>query len=67
MLHIDRPAVVAQADGHSQSVDHRKMDDLQLFQAFFKQVSGDEMNPDQAGAFTTVVDDLRQAQRESAV
>ena len=64
ILHIERPAVTSPSAGGSGRVDHRKMDEIQLFQAFFKEVTGGTLNGAQSAAFAKVVDQVRRTQRE---
>lgn len=64
ILHIERPAAANHPAGGSSRVDHRKMDEIQLFQAFFKEVTGGTLNEAQSAAFTKVVDQVRRTQRE---
>ena len=63
ILHIERPAVTSPSAGGSR-VDHRKMDEIQLFQAFFKEVTGATLNEVQSATFAKVVDQVRRTQRE---
>ena len=42
------------------------MNDAELFAAFFAQVSGSELTSEEASAYTTVVDAMRQREREVA-
>lgn len=63
VLHIERPTVSSpSADGGR--VDHRKMDEMQLFGAFFKEVTGGTLTKAQSAAFVKVADQVRRAQRE---
>jgi exonuclease SbcD len=62
VLHIERPAVTSPSGGGR--VDHRKMDEMQLFGAFVKEVTGGALTEAQSAAFAKVADQVRRAQRE---
>ena len=47
------------------AMDHRKLNDADLFTAFFSQATGDEISPNQAAAYAAVVDAMRQQERET--
>lgn len=64
ILHIERPVVTGPSSISISRVDHRKMDEVQLFQAFFKEVTGSTLNEAQSAAFAKVVDQVRRTQRE---
>lgn len=66
VLHIERPQLMSALDTGSEARrDHRKMQDLDLFSAFFAQVTSDELNPEESAAYVKAVDSLRQEQREA--
>ena len=56
---------VAQAAGQAgRAIDHRKMTETELFAAFYHEVTGEALSSGQRKAFVTVVEKLRQADRE---
>jgi exonuclease SbcD len=64
-LKISRSEFEPQVRPGGRRVDHTKLNDLDLFGAFFHQVTGDAMVADQSKAFTEVVEALRRQERES--
>jgi exonuclease SbcD len=64
-LHVERPALDASSPACRPAMDHRKLNDADLFTAFFSQATGDEISPDQAAAYAAVVDAMRQQERET--
>jgi exonuclease SbcD len=58
-LHLERPDLEQAVQGSTSGADHRKLNDIDLFQAFFTQVTGDELTPDQRNAYEAIVDSLR--------
>jgi exonuclease SbcD len=64
VLHIERPALLAEARASEGRADHRKMTDAELFAAFYAQVTDDELTDAQAEAYAAVVDKMRRAERE---
>lgn len=62
VLHIERPAVTPSPGGPK--MDHRKMDEAQLFDAFFKEMTGEQLSPEQLAAFAEVVERVRRHERE---
>ena len=65
VLHIDRPVLLGRTDRPASRADHRKMKDLELFGAFFEEVTGDRLTKQQEEAYAKVVDGMREAERES--
>ncbi len=63
-LNIRRPCFTP-GRGPETNFDHRKMNDTELFSSFFRQVTGDELTCAQRQAFTSVVDALREQEREA--
>jgi len=63
VLHLNRPLL---EDGRARvpAPDHRQVTDGDLFQAFFRDTVGQELTTEEQDAFATVVDDLRQKERE---
>lgn len=64
-LHLDRPALTSAADGSGSRPDHTKMTDAELFGDFFRQVTGEPLTEAQSAAFATVIDAMRQREREA--
>ncbi len=66
ILHVERPFFEAFRGSPQERVDHRKLDDVQLFKSFFQQVTGQELNDAQAAAYHSVVETLKKSLREEA-
>jgi exonuclease SbcD len=64
VLHIERPFFDLQNSSVSDRLDHRKLNDMDLFAAFFRQVTGVDLSSEQRVAYATTVDDLRKLDRE---
>ncbi len=64
VLHIERPAQLIGGELRGASMDHRQMQDLDLFSAFFSQVTPDELTAEQSDAYAKAVDALRREERE---
>jgi exonuclease SbcD len=45
--------------------DHRKHSESALFEAFYKQATGEDLSGEQARAFSSIVDKLRREEREA--
>jgi exonuclease SbcD len=58
-LHIERPDLEWTGDKGSRSDDHRKLNDSDLFQAFFTQVTGDDLTSEQRSVYEAIVGKLR--------
>ena len=67
VLHLIRPQLTSTGEGYSQRGDHRRLSDVDLFNAFFEQMTGEALNPAQAEAYTAVIETLRQGEREATV
>lgn len=63
-LEISRSVLEAQVRSGGTRVDHTKLKDLDVFGAFFDQVTEAPMTAEQSKAFTEVVEVLRQQERE---
>jgi exonuclease SbcD len=63
VLHIERPFIQQSDRRAGRAEDYAKLSELDLFSAFFQQVAGRELTPDQREAFIRVVEDFRQKQR----
>ena len=64
VLHIERPALFAEARADGARADHRKMTDAELFGAFYSQVTGEDLTGAQAAAYAAVVDRRKRIERE---
>ena len=49
---------------HGTHTDHRKMDDIELFASFFFQATGEHLTEEQESAYASVVNAVRQRERE---
>jgi len=66
VLHVERSCLAVPANDRKHPGDHRKLNDLDLFAAFFSQVTGDGLSEAEAAAYESIVDDLRRRDREAA-
>ncbi|HMK35206.1 MAG TPA: exonuclease SbcCD subunit D [Desulfomonilaceae bacterium] len=66
VLHIERECLAPGVQNLEGRTDHRKINDMDLFAAFFSQVTGSELDPAEAAAYGSIVTDLRMADREAA-
>jgi exonuclease SbcD len=64
VLHIERPGLMAGGNMHGTHTDHRKMDDTELFASFFFQATGEHLTEAQESAYASVVNAMRQQERE---
>lgn len=64
-LHLERPGLTMALDANGPRPDHTKMTDAQLFGDFFRQVTGEPLSEAQSSAFATVIDAMRQHEREA--
>lgn len=67
ILHIERPAVMSGGNLQKPSGDHRRQSEAELFGAFFLQMTGLELNEEQAGQFSDVLEELYREQREAGI
>jgi exonuclease SbcD len=65
VLQIDRPHLFEDGVIQGGGGDHRHLTDLDLFRAFFHQVTGTELTPEQTEAYVSIVEQLRQREREA--
>lgn len=65
LLHLERPHLALSADRATHRPDHRKLNDLDLFSAFFHQVTGEELSHRHEVAYESVVNELRLSDREA--
>jgi exonuclease SbcD len=67
VLHLIRPQFAPTGEVRGQRGDHRRLSDVELFNAFFEQMTGEALNPAQAEAYTAIIETLRQGEREATV
>jgi DNA repair protein SbcD/Mre11 len=65
VLHVERPALAPSGDRLSRTTDHRKLNDADLFGAFFAEVTGEGLSAEEASAYESVVDEFRRQDREA--
>jgi exonuclease SbcD len=65
VLHIERPQFKLDREVQSVEGDHRKINDRELFTAFFREMTGDRLSDDEQDVFIEQVNELRRRQRES--
>ncbi len=65
VLQIERPHLFEAGEIRGSAGDHRHLSDIELFKAFFHQVTGQEMTPEQTEAYAGIVEQLRQREREA--
>jgi exonuclease SbcD len=63
VLNIERPDFSAQIDENK--IDHRTLGDLELFTAFYNQVTGKNIDDQQLALFSTLMENLHRKNRES--
>jgi DNA repair protein SbcD/Mre11 len=66
VLHVERACLGAAGNTDVNVRDHRKLNDMDLFAAFFAQVTGTDLGEAEAATYESVVDDLRRREREAA-
>jgi hypothetical protein len=64
MNSIERPGLLTGGEMHGTRVDHRKMNDTELFDSFFFQATGERLTQEQGAAYASVVNGMRQRERE---
>jgi exonuclease SbcD len=64
VLHIERPPLMPSGQTATTRADHRRMNDAELFAAFYSQVAGADLTAAQASVYSSVVDTLRRRERE---
>lgn len=64
MLHIDRPHLALSSDREAHRPDHRKLNDLDLFAAFYAEVTGEQLGLKHKTAYEEVVTQVRLQERE---
>ena len=64
VLHVERPHFRAAGEVRGNTGDHRALTDVELFEAFYSQVTGEKWNERQAQVYAAIIDDLRRRERE---
>jgi exonuclease SbcD len=64
VLHIERPSLMAGGEMHGTHADHRKMNDAELFASCFFQATGEHLTEEQGTTYASVVNAMRQRDRE---
>lgn len=67
ILHIERPYLQLSEQVGLYRVHPKHATDLNLFEAFFQQATGNELSDEQRQAYVRVVDAMRRAEREGGV
>jgi exonuclease SbcD len=65
VLHLTPRTHEATGETTGPDIDHRKMTEAELFSAFYGEVTGEPLTADQRKVFATVVERLRQTDREA--
>lgn len=68
-LHVDRRAFLAEAAavaGGGERADPRRRTETEMFAAFVREVTGDELTGDESDAFAEIVDAMRAGEREAS-
>jgi exonuclease SbcD len=65
VLHVERPYLEVDGGTGRAPEDHRKLSEAELFAAFFREVTGEELSEAQTEAYNRVMDDLRRQEREA--
>jgi len=67
VLQIERPHLFEAGEIKGSAGDHRHLSDIDLFRAFFHQVTGQELTAEQTEAYASIVEQLRQQEREAGL
>jgi exonuclease SbcD len=65
VLEIKRDSLYVPGQGKEQRIDHRKTSEVELFADFYNEVTGERLSAEQRKVFASVVDHLRQQDREA--
>ncbi len=65
LLALERPEMVVDGAIDPHAADHRTVSDRDLFRVFFREVTGEELDPEQESAYGDIVDAMRRTERES--
>jgi exonuclease SbcD len=66
LLHIERAALSATGELGGAAGDHRGLSDIELFRAFFSQVTGESLSEMEEKVFLETVEQLRREEREAS-
>lgn len=64
LLHIERPHLTWNGNVESRSSDHRKTGHKELFQSFYKEVCGEELNPAMEARYIRIIESHMRRKRE---
>lgn len=64
VLHIQRAFLMHDAPEHRARADHRRLSESELFSEFYRQMTGEHLNEQQAAAFNAVLEQIRQQEAE---
>ena len=65
VLHVERPFFSSLTGEQQPCPDRTRLNDTELFQAFFREASGHDLSDEEAAAYESVVDELRRQEREA--
>lgn len=65
VLHIERPYLSSGGEWHKPECDYRHQSEAQLFGAFFHQVTGEGLSPEQESRLAVLLDELFRQRREA--
>ena len=64
-LHIERPDLSLSGRKSSHEGDYRELSDQDLFNAFFKECTGNDLTDAQRSAYVSIVEEMRRSEREA--
>jgi len=64
VLHIERTYLTTGGELRGKPVDHKKMTEEELFASFFQEVTKEEISEEESSAFSSIVNSMRQRERE---
>ena len=64
VLNLERVILTGTGQIHASRGDHRRMNDAELFAAFYQEVAGAVLTGEQTSEYAAVVDAMRQRERE---
>jgi DNA repair protein SbcD/Mre11 len=65
VLHVERPYLEVGGGTGRAPEDHRRLSDADLFAAFYREVTGEDLSLEHTEVYNSVVDDLRRQEREA--
>ena len=65
VLHVERPQFTAGADMQHAIQDHRKMSEVELFESYFQEMTGDVLLEQELHIFSREIEDLHRKERET--